>query len=59
MATQQQKSASDQMVATIKEMVTIAQQTAAGSNQIAETADRLAQATKEQKNLVEQFKIGA
>jgi methyl-accepting chemotaxis protein len=58
MATQQQKSASDQMVATIKEMVTIAQQTAAGSNQIAETADRLSQATKEQKNLVEQFKIG-
>lgn len=58
MATQQQKSASDQMVATIKEMVTIAQQTAAGSNQIAETADRLSQATKEQKMLVEQFKIG-
>lgn len=57
MATQQQKQASDQMVATIQEMVSIAHQTASGSDQIAETAAKLAETTREQKKLVEQFKL--
>jgi methyl-accepting chemotaxis protein len=57
MATQQQKSASDQMVTTIKEMVSIAQQTSSGAKQIAETANKLSQTTKEQRELVALFKI--
>jgi methyl-accepting chemotaxis protein len=57
MATQQQKSASDQMVSTIKEMVAIAQQTSSGAKQIAETANKLSDTTKEQRNLVSQFRI--
>ena len=57
MATQQQKSASDQMVTTIKEMVAIAQQTSSGAKQIAETANKLSDATKGQRKLVAQFRI--
>ena len=57
LATQQQKSASDQMVSTIKEMVAIAQQTSSGAKQIAETANKLSDTTKEQRKLVSQFKI--
>lgn len=57
MATQQQKSASDQMVTTIKEMVAIAQQTSSGARQIAETANKLSGATKDQRKLVAQFRI--
>jgi methyl-accepting chemotaxis protein len=57
MATQQQKQASDQMVVTVQEMVSIAHQTALGSDQIAETATKLAETTSEQKHLVEQFKL--
>jgi len=57
MATQQQKSASDQMVITIKEMVAIAQQTSSGAKQIAETANKLSDATKDQRNLVSQFQV--
>jgi methyl-accepting chemotaxis protein len=57
MATQQQKSASDQMVTTIKEMVAIAQQTSSGAKQIADTANKLSDTTKDQRKLVSQFKI--
>jgi methyl-accepting chemotaxis protein len=57
-ATQQQKSATDQMVAAIREMVDITQRTNTDSKQITETADRLAQATQEQRKLLEQYKIG-
>ena len=57
MATQQQKSASDQMVSTIKEMVAIAQQTSSGAKQIADTANKLSGTTKEQRKLVAQFKV--
>jgi methyl-accepting chemotaxis protein len=57
MATQQQKSASDQMVSTIKEMVAIAQQTSSGAKQIADTANKLSDTTKEQRKLVSQFKV--
>ncbi len=57
MATQQQKQASDQMVVTVQEMVSIAHQTALGSDQIADTATKLSETTTEQKELVEQFKL--
>lgn len=58
MATQQQKVATDQIVAAIREMVDIAQRTNTGSRQIAETANRLAQATGEQRKLLEHYGIG-
>ena len=57
MATQQQGSASEQVVSAIKQMSEIVGQTTADANQIADTAHQLVELTTDQKRLVEQFAI--